>query len=111
MKSSCTSALRLHRRLRPFEGFAAFGNAGDVLIGAICILGGVAHSGAAQLRFFIVDPAHQGLGAGRALLNAALEWCRERGFMEVFLWTVDNLPQSRGLYERTGFRVYGTVSR
>lgn len=76
-----------------------------VLIGGICVLGGTPHPRAAQLRFFIVDAAYQGRGAGKALLLSALEWCREHGFPEVFLWTVDNLPQSRSLYEKTGFQV------
>ena len=62
-----------------------------------------------QLRFFIVDPAFHGQGMGKALLHAALGWCRERGVRSVFLWTVDNLPQSRGLYESVGFRVVERV--
>jgi GNAT superfamily N-acetyltransferase len=78
---------------------------GELLIGSISILGGKSGAGDAQLRFFLVDPKYHGLGAGRALLNGALEWCRERGFSRVFLWTVDHLPQSRQLYEKAGFRV------
>jgi len=62
-------------------------------------------SGRAQLRYVIVDPAWQGRGAGRALLQAALAWCRERGVATCFLWTVEGLPASRTMYERAGFRV------
>jgi len=76
-----------------------------VVVGSISILGRKPEADSAQLRFFLVDPQYQGRGAGKALLNAALEWCRERGFRKVFLWTVDHLPQSRQLYERAGFRV------
>ena len=75
------------------------------MIGAISILGRNASLSGVQLRFFIVDPAYHGRGAGKALIHAALDWCRERGFRNVFLWTVDHLPQSRGLYEKVGFRV------
>ncbi len=78
---------------------------GEVLVGAISVLGGRGSLGTAQLRFFIVDPAYHGQGAGKALLSAALRWCCEKGFKTVFLWTVDNLPQSRGLYEKAGFRI------
>jgi GNAT superfamily N-acetyltransferase len=53
----------------------------------------------------LVDPKFHGRGAGKILLHTALDWCRERGFRTIFLWTVDNLPQSRSLYEATGFRV------
>lgn len=78
---------------------------GEVLVGSISVLGRRAGPGIAQLRFFIVDPAYHGRGAGKALLSAALGWCCEKGFKTVFLWTVDNLPQSRGLYENAGFRI------
>lgn len=75
-----------------------------VLAGSISILG---KPGAeeAQLRFFLIDPRFQGRGAGKALLNAALNWCREHRFRRLFLWTVNHLPQSRRLYEQAGFRV------
>lgn len=76
-----------------------------VLAGSISMLGRNAGPGGVQLRFFLVDPAFQGRGAGKALLSAALQWCRERGHRKIFLWTVDHLPQSRGLYEKAGFRV------
>jgi RimJ/RimL family protein N-acetyltransferase len=76
-----------------------------VLVGSISILGQNPGPDGVQLRFFIVDPAHHGRGAGKALLSTALAWCCERGFRKIFLWTVDRLPQSRHLYEKAGFRV------
>jgi GNAT superfamily N-acetyltransferase len=76
-----------------------------VLVGSISILGQNPGPDGVQLRFFLVDPAYHGRGAGKVLLSTALEWCRERGFRKIFLWTVDHLPQSRGLYEKAGFRV------
>ena len=78
---------------------------GGVLVGSISIVGQNPGPDGPQLRFFIVDPAYHGCGAGKALLSAALEWCRERRFSKIFLWTVDHLPQSRGLYEKAGFKV------
>lgn len=76
-----------------------------VLVGSISILGQNPGPDGVQLRFFIVDPVYHGRGAGKALLSTSLEWCRERRFHKIFLWTVDQLPQSRGLYEKAGFRV------
>lgn len=76
-----------------------------VMAGAISILGHNPGPDGVQLRFFLVDPFYHGLGAGKTLLSEALSWCRGHGFGKIFLWTVDNLPQSRGLYEKFGFRV------
>ena len=75
------------------------------LIGAISVVGRRLLPQGAQLRFFIVDPACHGCGAGKALLAQALAWCREQKLPRVFLWTVDGLPASRRLYEKAGFRV------
>ncbi|MGE4298693.1 MAG: GNAT family N-acetyltransferase [Desulfovibrionaceae bacterium] len=84
---------------------------GNVLAGSIAIVGrpDPKEGDGAQLRFFIVDPAFHGRGMGKGLLHAALDWCRERGVAKLFLWTVDNLPESRGLYESVGFRVVERV--
>jgi len=79
-------------------------HAGETLIGSAAIQC-VPSPRRAQLRFVIVDPAWHGRGAGRALLDAALAWCRSRGVETVFLWTVEGLPASRTMYERAGFRV------
>jgi GNAT superfamily N-acetyltransferase len=75
------------------------------LIGAIAIYGRRQLPEGVQLRFFIVDSACHGCGAGKALLAQSLAWCRERRVGKVFLWTVDGLPASRRLYEKAGFRV------
>jgi GNAT superfamily N-acetyltransferase len=80
-------------------------NLGGELIGSIAIVGRNPDPDGVHLRFFIVDPAYHGRGAGKALLGQALDWCRRRGFLNVFLWTGQHLPESRGLYEKTGFRV------
>lgn len=61
--------------------------------------------GAAQLRWFLVDPAHRGAGIGRMLLDEALAFCRAEGFRSVFLWTVEGLDAAAHLYRSAGFRV------
>jgi GNAT superfamily N-acetyltransferase len=83
-------------------------HAGDVLIGSAAVLR-FPETRRAQLRWVIVDPVWQGHGAGRALLQAALAWCRDRGVEICFLWTVEGLPTARAMYERTGFRVVERV--
>jgi len=75
------------------------------MAGSLAIVGRTPRPGWAQLRFVIVDPACHRQGAGKAMLRRGLAWCRKRGFSGVFLWTVDNLPESRSMYEKAGFRV------
>jgi GNAT superfamily N-acetyltransferase len=83
-------------------------HAGDTLIGSAAVQR-CPDRRRAQLRFVIVDPAWHGRGAGRALLDAALAWCREHDVERAFLWTVEGLPASRTMYERAGFRVVERV--
>lgn len=59
----------------------------------------------ARLRWFLLDPGYHGKGIGSELLRRALAFCRDCGFQSVYLWTVEGLPQSLGMYERAGFRI------
>ncbi len=47
-----------------------------------------------------VEPAHRRLGLARALMEAMLSWCRERGVARVGLHASD---EGRPLYEALGF--------
>ncbi|KAK3945278.1 acyl-CoA N-acyltransferase [Diplogelasinospora grovesii] len=63
---------------------------------------------AAHLRAFIVDESARGLGVGRKLLHAAMEFVRDEvGFSECHLFTMRSLSQARGMYEKQGFREVG----
>jgi ribosomal protein S18 acetylase RimI-like enzyme len=59
----------------------------------------------AQLRWFLVHPAARGRGLGRQLIDGALEFCRERGFKKVNLWTISELKAAAHLYRQAGFVV------
>lgn len=48
------------------------------LIGSIAVHGSDADDGTVRLRWFIVDEAYHGQGIGRALLEQALMFCREK---------------------------------
>ena len=63
---------------------------------------------AAQLRWVLVDTAARGVGLGRRLVEAALDYCRDSGCSSVFLESTDGLPESQALYDDLGFE---TVSR
>jgi GNAT superfamily N-acetyltransferase len=70
--------------------------------GAVAVAGSRC-SGSARLRWFIVDETVQGRGLGSALIARAMEFCRERAFKSVHLWTFAGLHAARRLYERNGF--------
>jgi len=71
-------------------------------IGSIAIVG--RSESIAQLRWFIVHPEKRGQGLGRALLQAALQFCRQRGYKTIFLWTIRDLTIATHLYLAAGFR-------
>ncbi len=56
-----------------------------------------------------VDPAHQGAGVGRALVEAAVERAREQGARKVALRVLGHNHTARRLYERCGFVVEGVL--
>lgn len=62
----------------------------------------------AQLRYFFLEPELRGLGAGTNLLNLALEFCREKNYSHVFLWTVSAQESARTLYSKAGFKITET---
>lgn len=45
---------------------------------------------------------------GSALLNAVLDFCRDRKYSHVFLWTVSAQESARALYGKAGFRITET---
>lgn len=75
----------------------------DAVVGAIAIDGEDLGPGIAHLRWFIVDDAARGGGAGRRLLAAALAFVDARAFAETHLWTFSGLDAARHLYEAHGF--------
>jgi N-acetylglutamate synthase-like GNAT family acetyltransferase len=71
------------------------------IIGSIAIAG---HSReTAQLRWFLVHPDYRGLGIGKDLLKEALQFCKERKYKTIFLWTTSELMEAGHLYTRFGF--------
>ncbi|WP_126976779.1 GNAT family N-acetyltransferase [Frigidibacter oleivorans] len=75
---------------------------GGAILGSVAI-DGHRWPGPAHLRWFIVDPALRGQGAGRRLLRAAVDFCDAAGFSGIELWTFAGLDAARHLYEAEGF--------
>jgi GNAT superfamily N-acetyltransferase len=71
------------------------------ITGSIAIVG---HSKVdAQLRWFLVHPDYRGLGIGKELLKYALQFCKERKYKTIFLWTTSELKAAGHLYACFGF--------
>jgi DNA-binding MarR family transcriptional regulator/N-acetylglutamate synthase-like GNAT family acetyltransferase len=87
----------------PRNGLWTAWQAGRIL-GTVAIDGEELTAGnAAHLRWFVVDDALRGQGAGRLLLDQALAFCVHGGFASVHLWTFQGLDAARHLYEGAGF--------
>jgi DNA-binding MarR family transcriptional regulator/ribosomal protein S18 acetylase RimI-like enzyme len=58
----------------------------------------------AQLRWFVLDEDYQGMGIGKKLMETALNFCKEKNYQHLFLWTVSTLNTARYLYQKYNFR-------
>lgn len=52
-------------------------------------------------------PEAIGTGAGHALMAAALDALRARGYRDAILWVLDDNPRARAFYEREGWALDG----
>jgi RimJ/RimL family protein N-acetyltransferase len=73
--------------------------------GSIVIDGVDAAANGAHLRWFIMSERLRGTGSGNALLGAAIDFCRARGYRHIHLETFEGLQAARHLYEKHGFRL------
>ena len=75
--------------------------AGDTIVGSA----GVERldERSAELHRLYLDADQRGRGTGRALIEAALAWCRERGIAELILWSDTRFDLAHRLYTRMGF--------
>ena len=73
--------------------------------GSITIDGIRAAGEGAHLRWFIMSDDLRGKGAGSLLMKAAVDFCRNKDFRRVYLWTFEGLEAARHLYEKAGFKL------
>lgn len=73
--------------------------------GSITIDGIQAGGEGAHLRWLIVSDALRGRGIGDRLISTTVDYCRNRGYRQVYLWTFEGLHAARHLYEKLGFRL------
>lgn len=75
------------------------------LVGCIAVVGLSPKD--AQLRWFLIDPSARGMGLGERLLHEAVEFCAERRYECVFLWTIRPRKATAEMYRAAGFEKVG----
>jgi N-acetylglutamate synthase-like GNAT family acetyltransferase len=60
---------------------------------------------AAQLRYFILEPAYRGIGLGNKLMTLYMDFFKEKNYKSSYLLTTDELPTSAHLYKKFGFKL------
>ena len=73
--------------------------------GSIAIDGLKAESEGAHLRWFITSNKLRGHGFGNQLMESAVNFCRNKQYQNIYLWTFEGLDAARHLYEKFGFRL------
>jgi GNAT superfamily N-acetyltransferase len=73
------------------------------IVGSIAVVD--AGENEAQLRWLLLTKETRGMGLGKKLMNEAVDFCREKGYTKIFLWTIDALQAARGLYLKNGFNL------
>jgi ribosomal protein S18 acetylase RimI-like enzyme len=101
----CKTFYDLFQNYSPEKDRFWFAEDNGRMVGAIAIVGHSAE--VAQLRWFILEPAYRGQGLGRQLMNEAMQYCRSKGYHQVFLYTTDEQKVAIHMYEQAGFRKIG----
>ncbi|MBX2896735.1 MAG: GNAT family N-acetyltransferase [Cyclobacteriaceae bacterium] len=60
---------------------------------------------AAQLRYFIIDPAYRGIGLGKKLMELFMDFLKTSGYKSAYLLTTHELKAAASLYTRHGFKL------
>jgi peptidyl-dipeptidase Dcp len=58
---------------------------------------------AAQLRYYVLEPAYRGIGLGKKLMGLFMAFLQEVGYTAAYLWTTSELPAAASMYKKNGF--------
>lgn len=58
---------------------------------------------AAQLRYFLLDPAYRGIGLGKKLTTLFMIFLENKGYKACYLWTTDEQDTAVAIYKKLGF--------
>ena len=58
-----------------------------------------------QLRWYVLDKSIQGLGYGKELIDAAIEFAWQAGYSKIVLWTISEQEKAISIYKKYGFKL------
>jgi N-acetylglutamate synthase-like GNAT family acetyltransferase len=90
------------KSFNPYRDRIWLAEAGGRIIGSVAIVRSTKLE--AQLRWYLVHPDYRGHGLGKTLIQEALNFCKDRKYNSVFLWTTSELTTAAHLYTETGFK-------
>lgn len=64
----------------------------------------------ARIRLLLLEPFARGMGLGRKLVEACVNFARDKGYRRVTLWTHAELTAARAIYAKLGFVKTGEES-
>ena len=85
------------------DGLVTVAERGDTIVGLVVVDTG---DEGFTVENVAVDPAHQGTGVGRTLLEYAEDEARRRGVDSVALYTHETMTENLALYRRIGYVEY-----
>jgi GNAT superfamily N-acetyltransferase len=100
----------LHRLQKENDAFLV-AEADGALVGYEMLLLQPSHHGAVQMNDLAVDKNARRIGAGRALVDAAAAWARERGLRAVWSSPNGQAKDTIDFYLSVGFRISGINDR
>lgn len=97
----CEIVARFIRDFDPAGDRAWVAEAEGRIVGSVFVVRQDAET--AKLRLLYVDASARGQGLGRRLVQEAMGFARESGYLRMELWTNDILTAARKIYESEGF--------
>ena len=98
-----------HDQYQPGRDLLLTAHVDGVLAGYLAVVGSEIDRPSARLRWFHVAEKYHGRGIGRELLTRAIDFCRAKNSMTVWLWTMAGLDAARHLYDSFGFKPVADV--
>ncbi len=93
------------RNFKPGREQCWIAERGGRMLGCVFL---VEDEGVARLRLLYVEAEARGLGIGKALVDACIDFARDAGYSRIVLWTHTVLTSARKIYAGAGFRIVST---